>query len=113
MNKKTDKTKVGDDAIQITDNKNSQTIKIEAPIFLLFTEYLGFVSNVIDFAEEWCKNPKTIKTWKKNVVITDALNIFHKIKKMGDKYPIKEIIDDYNKFYEIALKDWITQLNKE
>lgn len=101
----------GDDAKKIIVSTETETRTIEPPIMLLFGEYLGFVSDLIDFAEEWCKKPKSIQEWKKKAITIDALNIYHKMQSMADKFPKDAIIKYYDEFYDIALKDWVNKLN--
>lgn len=101
----------GDEAKTITVSTETKIRTIAPPIMLLFAEYLGFVSDLLDFAEEWCKKPKSVQDWKKKAITIDAINIYHKMLSMDKKFPKDEIIKYYDEFYDIALKKWEDTLN--
>ena len=75
---------------------------VKAPLFIMFAEYLGFVSNVIDWAEDWCKG-KQPDEYKAKIIETDAICLFHQAKK---KYTDDELADWYNEFYDVILSDY-------
>ena len=90
---------------------NKQDFKeIQAPVFLLYAEYLGYVSPLIEWAEEWCYDPKKFENWKKNIVICDAKHIFKKVK---EEYSLSEIKDWYDEFYDAVFKFYEECLNSE
>lgn len=75
---------------------------VKAPLFIMFAEYLGFVSNVIDWAEDWCKGNQPDE-YKAKIIETDAICLFHQAKK---KYTDDELADWYNEFYDVILSDY-------
>lgn len=75
---------------------------VKAPLFIMFAEYLGFVSNVIDWAEDWCKGNQPDE-YKVKIIETDAICLFHQTKK---KYTDDELADWYNEFYDVILSDY-------
>jgi hypothetical protein len=75
---------------------------VKAPLFIMFAEYLGFVSNVIDWAEDWCKGNQPDE-YKVKIIETDAICLFHQAKK---KYTDDELADWYNEFYDVILSDY-------
>lgn len=75
---------------------------VKAPLFIMFAEYLGFVSNLIDWAEDWCKGNQPDE-YKVKIIETDAICLFHQAKK---KYTDDELADWYNEFYDVILSDY-------
>lgn len=113
METKTDTQTIGTDATVETvtvEKTEEKKTTLHPAIFLLFSEYLGFVSDVIEFAEEWCNNKAKIESWKKSIVEADAIRLFHKMKK---HFKIDEIKEQYTMFYDIAIKSWVEKLEKE
>lgn len=103
-----------------TDNKNSEeklSIKdfgeqtkhvVKSPLFLMFAEYLGFVSKVIDWAEDWCLGNKP-SDYKINIIETDAIRLFNQAK---NKYSKEELVSWYDEFYTVILADYDKNLEK-
>ena len=75
---------------------------VKAPLFIMFAEYLGFVSNVIDWAEDWCKGNQPDE-YKAKIIETDAICLFNQAKK---KYTDDELADWYDEFYDVILSDY-------
>lgn len=99
-----------------TENTNSSTVnqqnetinKINVPacILLLFAEYLGYVSDLIEWCEEWCTTDN-FPEFKKKILYVDASSV---LKKMQKDYTIDELHQYYNQFYEVAIKGWVEKL---
>lgn len=87
--------------------KNLETI--HPALFLIFSEFLGYASPVIDWAEDIC-DLKTVDEAKKTFVKTEAFVIFNK---MQEDNTIEEIRKWYNEFYPIILKDYDDKLKTE
>lgn len=49
-------------AVVTKTNKEDKILFIQTPIFILFAEYLGYVSPFISFAEDWCDDRKPMPT---------------------------------------------------
>ena len=75
---------------------------VKAPLFIMFAEYLGFVSKVIDWAEDWCKGNQPDE-YKTKIIETDAICLFNQAKK---KYTDDELADWYDEFYDVILSDY-------
>ena len=102
------KTMIKQESDKTEDKKNDDVIAIKAPIFLLFAEYIGFVSGVIDWVEDYI-NGKTTPDFKMKVIEEDALCLEKKIMK---KYTRDEILSWYQSFYDIVLSDYEEKINK-
>lgn len=86
----------------INELANNAKYVVKAPLFLMFAEYLGFVSKVIDWADEWC-NGKKQEDYKVKIIETDAICLLNQMKK---KYSDKEIAEWYDEFYDVILSDY-------
>ena len=64
---------------------------------------MGYVSPLVEWAEEWCKK-ETIKfpNFKKKILATEAKHIFDK---MVSELELKEIRQWYDDLYELTVKD--------
>ena len=102
------KTMIKQESDKTEDKKDDDVIAIKAPIFLLFAEYIGFVSGVIDWVEDYI-NGKTTPDFKMKVIEEDALCLEKKIMK---KYTRDEILSWYQSFYDIVLSDYEEKINK-
>lgn len=77
-------------------------------LFVVFAEFLGYESPIIQWAEDACKG-KSIETFKARILNVDACSIF---KKMQEKYTIDEIKKWWNEFYPILLEEFEENLKK-
>lgn len=75
---------------------------INKALFLLFAEFLGFESPLIDWAEDICDG-KEVEDFKKKIIDIDASFIFNQMKK---EYTLEEIRGWYDEFYPLVLKDY-------
>lgn len=75
---------------------------VKAPLFILFAEYLGFVSKIITWAEDWCDGNQP-SSYKVNAIETDAICLLNKVKK---QYTEEELIDWYDEFYDVILLEY-------
>lgn len=89
----------------ITEN---QVTIINSKIFILFAEFLGFTSPLIDWAEDYC-DLKSVPDFVPKVLDMDAWSIFEKMKK---EYTLGEIRKWYDTYYPIILKQYEDKLNK-
>jgi hypothetical protein len=80
--------------------------KAEAPLFIIFAEYLGYVSPFIKIAEEWC-NGKPPKLIEQKVLIVEAKDI---LRQMKIDFDLDVIRDYYVAYYPIILKDYDEKL---
>lgn len=86
----------------VTENKEKELKVIDKAIFVLFAEFLGYVSPLIDWAEDICDG-KNVPEFKKKIVYLDADYLF---KEMQKEYTIEEIRKWYDEFYPVALKEY-------
>lgn len=90
----------------VEKTEEKQSITLEAPILILFGEYLGFETKLITWAEDACTKPN-FPQFKKNILAVIASIMLRKIKK---DYTNEEIRAYYEDFYEIAIKNWVDKL---
>lgn len=86
----------------ITESSNNELKVINKALFVLFAEFLGYASPLIDWAEDICDG-KNISDFKKKIVYLDADFLFKEMKK---EYTIEEIRKWYNEFYPVVLKEY-------
>lgn len=82
-------------------NKVDEPIVVNKIVFLLFAEFLGYVSDFVKYADEICEGKEVPKVIYK-IMELDADYIF---RKMQEEYTLEEIKGWYNEFYPLLLKD--------
>lgn len=94
----------------VTDKEKEvvKTIKARSPLFLVFAEFMGYASPLLDWASIMCEG-KTIESFKEKAIEIDALNIFNKMQKEFSLEDIKEMWESY---YEVILQDSDEKLEK-
>lgn len=90
----------------VTDDKKE--IVVESPLFILFAEFLGYVSIFNKIAEEWC-NGNVPQIHIQKVVIVEAKCILRQMKK---DYSIEDIREFYNMYYPLILEEYAEKLKK-
>lgn len=86
-----------------------QTIEeqeINKIIFVLFSEFVGYESPFVNWAEDICEGV-VCEDFKRILIERDADYIF---KKMQEEYTIKEIRGWYDEFYAVLLKEYDDKL---
>ena len=89
-----------------TIERTVSTSVIRNPLFVVFAEFLGYESPIIDWAEEICQG-KQVSEFNRNIVNLDAVSIFNKMQK---EYSIKEIKEWWDSFYPIILVEYDKKL---
>lgn len=84
------------------DNKRA----IEAPVFIMFAEYLGYVTRFQKLAEQWCDG-KIPDPMVQRVLIIEATCMFRQMRK---DYGEEQIIAYYDRLYPIILQDYEEKL---
>lgn len=79
---------------------------IPAPIFIIFAEYLGYVSQFNKKAEEWCDG-KVPEVHVQKIMMLEASCIFHQMKK---DYELDVIKYYYDSYYPLILKEYVDKL---
>lgn len=92
---------------EVTKDNTIQLI-VKSPLFLIFAEYLGYESPLIEWAEKWC-NGTEIPKFQKDIIAVDALDIYDKMK---DEYTDEELRGWYDQFYDVVLSDFEKNLIK-
>lgn len=77
-------------------------ITVNKALFLLFAEFLGYASPLIDWAEEICDG-KEVEDYKRKIIEVDANFIFNKMQK---EYSLEDIRSWYDEFYPLILKEY-------
>ena len=81
---------------------------ISAPLFLMFAEYLGYVSKFTEIAMEWCEG-KVPEEYIQKILDVEAKSIFRQMKK---DYPMEEIQLWYDTYYPVILSDYEEKLDQ-
>lgn len=95
-------------ALVLVEKEKHAKVIIPSCIFLLFAEYLGYISPLIDWAEECCTK-KDFPSYKKDILNVDAKSILKRIK---IDYEEDALYDIYDQFYNVALKIWEKKYNE-
>lgn len=85
-----------------TNKDEVELISIRYPVFLMFAEYLGYVSPLLDWAQELCEG-KEISSFKRKILMIDAKSI---LTKMLDECPRENLVSLYNDYYDILLGEY-------
>ena len=80
--------------------------KVATPIFIIFAEYLGYVSQFNKMAEDWCDG-KVPEAHVQKIMILEASCIFRQMKK---DYDLDEIKYYYDSYYPLILKEYVDNL---
>ena len=80
---------------------------VPTPIFILFAEYLGYVSQFNKKAEEWCDG-KVPEVHVQKIMILEANTIFRQMKK---DYSLDVIKYYYESYYPLILKEYMDKLS--
>lgn len=94
--------------VNTTTNTVTENVTIYKPIFILFAEYLGYESPVIQWAEDLCTNKKC-EPFKIKFMKVEAEYI---LEKMLKEFSISEIKQYYDDFYPLALRRYDENLEK-
>lgn len=81
---------------------------IPAPIFILFAEYMGYISQFNKMAENWCDG-KVPEVHVQKIMMLEAKCIY---RKMVEDYDIEDIKYYYNSYYPLVLKEYVDGLAK-
>ena len=82
--------------------------QVDAPLFIKFAEYLGYVSELVEWCDELC-NGKDIAEYKKKFIEVEAKTMFEEMLKSMTREDIKSY---YETFYEVILYEWDDNLQE-
>ena len=91
-----------------TEANTNEEITMEAPLFILFSEYFGYVSMFNKIAEDWC-NGDVPEQHIQKVMFVEAKSILRQMKK---DYDVKEIREVYNLYFPYVLGEYADKLKK-
>ena len=83
------------------------TTLINAPLFILFAEFMGYESPLLSWAEDVCEGKEIEESHRKFIEI-DAICIYHDMQK---KFSIEDIKKQYHEVSSVLLTDYISQFN--
>ena len=86
-----------------TETKVEKTI--EASLFLLFAEFLGYTSPVVEWAEKVCKHEK-VPEYQKKFIKIDAHGVFNKM--LSEDITKEDLRGWYDELYDLLLKRYVT-----
>lgn len=82
---------------------------IQTPVFMLFAEFIGYTSMLINIAEDWCNPSKAMPSKAiQRMLDREARTIYDE---MLELYTEEEIHDLYNRFYPCGLDEIEDDLN--
>ena len=93
---------------ETVEKTESKIETIKAPLFIMFAEYMGYISKFIEDANNWCDGKKQNKIVVR-ILELDAFNIFQEMK---SKYSVKEIREWYDELYDVILSSYDENLKK-
>ena len=73
---------------------NFDTTIVRSPLFLLFAEFIGYTSPLVEWAEKLCER-KTVPKSIEKAIMVDAVVIFEKMKKELSICNIAELWESY------------------
>ena len=98
--------------VEVATNTNKQpneeVIIVEAPLFILFAEYLGYVSIFNKMAEDWCDG-KVPEIHIQKIIILVAKCILRQMKK---DYSLDDIREFYSMYYPLIFQEYDEKLAK-
>ncbi len=95
------------EVITSTEQKDESAITLEAPLFVMFAEYFGYLSRFNNIAKEWCDG-KVPNIMMQKVIILEANCILREMKK---EYSNKTIRKYYELYYPIILQEYNEKLH--
>ena len=88
------------------ENEDDKSIVVEAPIFIIFAEYLGYVSRFNKTALDWCDG-KIPDPHIQKIMMVEAKSIFRQMKK---DYTIQTIKYWYDTYYPVIICEFVDKL---
>lgn len=85
-----------------------ETHLVEAPVFIMFAEYLGYVTRFQKVTENWCDG-KVPDPLVQRVLIIEARCMF---RQMCKDYGKEKILTYYERLYPIILQDYEDKLSQ-
>ena len=111
-NSNTEKTTATQVADAVAKTEKEYEYNLQAPLFIKFAEYLGYVSEVLPWCDEWCEG-KEPEAWKRKFIEIDARQMYTE---MVNDLGTEKIKEYYESFYEAILFEWdetLVELDKK
>lgn len=90
----------------LQNNMNREEEIVAAPIFIIFAEYMGYVSQFNKMAENWCDG-KVPEVHIQKFMMLEAKCIFRQMLK---DFGLEDIRYYYDSYYPLILKDYVDNL---
>ena len=92
------------------ENSEQETklIHLEAPIFIIFAEYFGYVSKFLRIAEDWCDG-KVPEPHIQKFLMIESASILRQMKK---DYDVNDVHMYYERYYPLILEEYCDKLAK-
>lgn len=87
---------------------NHEEYVVPTPIFIIFAEYMGYISQFNKKAEDWCDG-KVPEVHVQKIMILEAACIFRQMKK---DFGLDTIKYYYESYYPLILKEYIDKLKE-
>lgn len=94
---------------QVEENASNDEITVQTALFIIFAEYLGYISPFNKIASDWCDGHKP-DVYNKRLLEIEAKCILRQMKK---DYGIDKIRFWYNTYYPVVIEDLEKKLNDE
>lgn len=92
-------------------NEKEEILLIQTPVFILFAEFLGYNSLLIEMAENWCNPNKSMPSKNIQTLLErEARTIYDE---MLELYSEEEIHELYKMFYTCGLDELENDLNEK
>jgi hypothetical protein len=82
-------------------NSDEKIVKMDTPVFIIFAEFLGYVSNFTKIANEWCEGKFPDEHIQK-ILNAEARCILHQMKK---DYTVPTMRYWFNTYYPVVLQE--------
>jgi hypothetical protein len=82
-------------------NSDENMIKMDVPVFIVFAEFLGYISRFTKIANDWCDG-KIPEDYIKKMLTVEAQCMLHQMKK---DYTVATIRYWFNMYHPVILKD--------
>jgi hypothetical protein len=89
-----------------TDGMIREEETVSAPIFIIFAEYMGYVSQFNKLAENWCDG-KVPEVHVQKVMMLEARCIYRQMMK---DFTLEEVRYYYDSYYPLILKEYVDSL---
>ena len=87
----------------------SDKYAISAPLFLAFAEYLGYITPLMPWVDQWCSASKRPTPMMVRAITMDATNAFNEVTKA---FSAKELRSMYDDLYELVLNVYDANLKE-